>query len=93
MDANLRKLYQLMQQILIITIEGMELERLPQGMVSAEALGVSEYFRANVLRMMHEGGLIEGRVIEGRELAAINLQPTLEGLEWLEYIREKLKSG
>ena len=93
MDANLRKLYQLMQQILIITIEGMELERLPQGMVSAEALGVSEYFRANVLRMMYEGGLIEGRLIEGRELAAINLQPTLEGLEWLEYIREKLKSG
>ncbi len=92
MDANLRKLYQLMQQILIITIEGMELERLPQDMVSAEALGVSEHFRENVLRMMHDGGLIEGRLIEGRELAAINLKPTLEGLEWLEYIREKLKS-
>lgn len=94
MDESTKRLYRLMQRILVIAIEGMELPRLPQGMLSAEALGVSEALRANTLRMMVKGGLLEGRLIEGAvEMAAINIQPTLDGLEWLEYLREKLKNG
>ena len=91
LDEDARRIYELMRRILSIVAKGMELERLPQWAVSAEELGVGEALRANVLRMMVKGGLLEGRLIEGRdELAAINLQITLDGLEWLEGLREKL---
>ena len=59
----------------------------------AEALGVSNALRANVLRMMFNGGLLEGRLIEGKELLAINVSPTLDGLQCLEWIREILRNG
>ena len=93
MEKSVRELWKLIQRILVIAVEGMDEERLPPERLTAEALGVSNALRANVLRMMFNGGLLEGRLIEGKELLAINVSPTLDGLQCLEWIRELLRDG
>lgn len=93
MDDGLKRLYRLMERILTIATDGMEMERLPTEALSAHALGMGERYRANTLRLMLEGGLLEGRLVEDEKKSAINISPTLDGLEYLEKLRKRLRNA
>ena len=53
----------------------------------------THFDRETFLRLMLEGGLLEGWLVEDEKKTAINISPTLDGLEYLEKLRKRLRNA